>query len=108
MHFLAALCNISLFTLLLQLHTTFPIACFIHKCYQLINIPLKRLINIYYSKFAKDQLFDLAYCSPIANDTPVCGPHDCVLKLSIYHEQLAITIFNSLKSIFICITNTQK
>ena len=30
---------------------------------------------IYYSKFAKDQYFDIAYFSPIANDTPVRGPH---------------------------------
>jgi len=63
---------------------------------------------IYYSKFAKDQLFDIAYFSPIANDTPVRGPHYCVLKLSICHVQLALIIFNSFKSIFICITNTQK
>ena len=63
---------------------------------------------LYYSKFAKDQLFDIAYFSPIANDTPVPGPHYCVLKLSICHVQLALVIFNSLKSIFILITNTQK
>jgi len=59
----------------------------------------------YYSKFAKDQLFDIAYFSPIANDTPVEVPHYCVLKLSICHVQLALIIFNSI-SIFI--TNTQK
>ena len=63
--------------------------------------------HIYYSKFAKDQLFDIAYFSPIANDTPVRGPHYCVLKLSICHVQLAIIIFNSLKAIIIFITNTQ-
>jgi len=32
-----------------------------------------------YSKFAKDQLFDIAYLSPIANDTPVRVPHYCEL-----------------------------
>ena len=37
-------------------------------------------IHVYYSKFAKDQLFDNAYFSPIANDTPVRVPHYCVLK----------------------------
>ena len=63
---------------------------------------------IYYSKFAKDQLFDIAYFSSIANDTPVRGPHYCVLKLWICHVQLALIIFNSFKSIFILITNTQK
>ena len=63
---------------------------------------------IYYSKFAKDQLFDIAYFSPIANDTTVRGPHYCVLMLWIYHLQLALIIFNSFKSIFIFITNTQK
>ena len=35
---------------------------------------------IYYSKFAKNQLFDIAYFSPIPNDTPKRGPHYCVLK----------------------------
>jgi len=45
---------------------------------------------IYYSKFANDHLFDIAYFSPIAkNETPVRGPHYCVLKLSICHVQLA-------------------
>jgi len=63
---------------------------------------------MYYSKFPNDQLFDITYFSPIANDTPVRGPHYCVLKLSICHVQLALIIFNSLKSIFIFITNTQK
>jgi len=63
---------------------------------------------IYYSKFAKDQLFDIAYFSPIANYTPVRGPHYCILKLSICHVQLALVICYSFKSIFICITNTQK
>jgi len=56
-------------------------------------------VCLYYSKFAKDQLFDIAYFSPIANDTPVRGPHYCVLKLSICHVQLALIIFNSFKSI---------
>jgi len=63
---------------------------------------------IYYSKFAKDQLFDIAFFSPIANDTPVREPHYRVLKLSICHVQLAQIIFNSFKSTFIFITNTQK
>ena len=36
---------------------------------------------IYYSKFAKDQLFDIAYFSPIANDTPEQGPHYRKLRL---------------------------
>jgi len=62
----------------------------------------------YYSKFAKDQLFDIAYFSPIANDTPVRGPHYCVFKLSICYVQLALIIFNSFKSISMFITNTQK
>jgi len=66
------------------------------------------LITLYYSKFAKDQLFDIAYFSPIANDTPVREPHYCVLKLSICHVQLALIIFNFFKSIFIFITNTRK
>ena len=57
--------------------------------------------HMHYSKFAKYQLFDIAYFSPIANDTPVRGPHYCVLKLLICHVQLAIIILNSLKSIFI-------
>jgi len=35
------------------------------------------------------------YFSPIANDTPVRGPHYSVLKLSICHVQLALIIFNS-------------
>jgi len=39
-------------------------------------------VVVYYSKFAKDQLFDIAYFSPIANDTPVRGPHYCgIIKL---------------------------
>ena len=63
---------------------------------------------IYYSKFAKDELFDIAYFSPIANDTPVRGPHYCVLNLSICHVQLALIILNSFISIFIFNTNTQK
>jgi len=63
---------------------------------------------LYYSKFAKDQLFDIAYFNPTAIDTPVRGPHYSVLKLSICHVQLALTIFNSLKSIFIFTTKTQK
>jgi len=62
---------------------------------------------IYYSKFAKDQYFDIAYFRPIANDTPVQVPHYCVLKLSMCHVQLALIIFNSFKSISIFITNTQ-
>ena len=49
-----------------------------------------------YSKFAKDQLFDIAYFSPVANDTPERGPHYRVLKLSICHVQLALIIFKSL------------
>ena len=64
--------------------------------------------QLYYSKFAKDQLFDIAYFSPIAKNTQVRGHHYCVLKLSICHVQLALIIFSSLKSIFIFITNTQK
>jgi len=64
--------------------------------------------TLYYSKFAKDQLFDIAYFSPTANDTPLRGPHYCVLKISICHVQLALIIFNSFKTIFICITNTRK
>jgi len=52
--------------------------------------------------------FDIAYFSPIANDTPVRGPHYCVLKLLICHVQLALVTFNSLKYFFIFITNTQK
>jgi len=72
-----------------------------------VTVTDKALV-IYYSKIAKDQLFDIAYFSPIANDTPVGGTHCCVLKLSICHVQLALIIFNSLKSIFILITNTQK
>jgi len=36
-------------------------------------------VLIYYSKFAKDQLFDIAYFSRIAIDTPVRGPHCCVV-----------------------------
>ena len=63
---------------------------------------------IYYSIFAKDQLFDIAYFSPIANNTPVQVPHYYVLPLSICHVQLALMIFNSFKSIVIFITNTQK
>ena len=63
---------------------------------------------LYYSNFAKDKLFDIADFSPIANNTPVRGPHYCVLKLSICHVQLALIIFNSFKSIFIFITNTHK
>jgi len=63
---------------------------------------------IYYSKFAKDQLFDIAYFSPIVNDTPVQVTQYCVLKLSICHVQLALIIFNSFKSNSILITNTQK
>ena len=63
---------------------------------------------LYYSKFAKDHLFDIAYFSPIANDTPVRGTHYCVLKLSIRHVQFALIIFNSFKSIFILTTYTQK
>jgi len=66
------------------------------------------LLKIYYSKIAKDQLFVIAYFSPIANHTPVREPHYCVLKLSICHVQLALIIFNSFKSIYILITNTQK
>ena len=61
-----------------------------------------------YLKFAKDQLFDIAYFSPVANDTPERGPHYRVLKLSICHVQLALIIFKSFKSFFIFITNTQK
>jgi len=63
---------------------------------------------IYYSKFAKDQLFDIAYFRSIANDTPVQVPNYCVLKLSICHVQLALIILNTFKSISIFITNTQK
>jgi len=65
-------------------------------------------IIIYYSKFKKYTFFDIAYFSPIANDTSVRGRHYCVLKLSICLVQLALIIFNSLKSFFILITNTQK
>jgi len=68
----------------------------------------RKCLNIYYSKFAKDQLFDIAYFSPIDNDTPVREPHYCVLKLSTCHVWLALIIFNSFKSIVIFITNTQK
>ena len=67
-----------------------------------------KVMYLYYSKFAKDQLFDIAYCSHFANDTPVRGPHYYVLKLLICHVQLALIIFYSFKSIFIFITNTQK
>jgi len=45
---------------------------------------------IYYSNFSKDQLFDIASLSPIANDTLVRVPHYCVLTLSICHVQLAL------------------
>ena len=72
-----------------------------------VTVTDKALV-IYYSKIAMDQLFDIGYFTPIANDTPVGGPHYCVLKLSICHVQLALIIFNSLKSIFILTTNTQK
>ena len=44
------------------------------------NNAYNKLRIIYYSKFANDQLFDIAYFCPIANDTPVRGPHYCVLK----------------------------
>jgi len=40
---------------------------------------LYKLCLLKYSKFAKDQLFDIAYLSPIANDTPVRVPHYCEL-----------------------------
>jgi len=63
---------------------------------------------LYYSKFAKDQLFGIAYFNPIVNDTTVRGSHYCVLKLLICRVQLALVIFNSLKYFFIFITNTQK
>jgi len=69
---------------------------------------VKSWLLIYYSKFAKDQLFDIAHFSPIANDTHVQGPYYCVLKLSICHVQLALIILISFKSTFIFITNTQK
>ena len=71
-------------------------------------VEITRYVHVYYSHFAKDQLFDIAYFSPIANDTPVQVPHYYVLKLSICYVQLAIIIFNSFKSISIFITNTQK
>jgi len=57
------------------------------------NSHIKTRPTPYYSKFAKDQLFHIAYFSPIANDTPVRGPHYCVLKLSICHVLLALIIF---------------
>ena len=74
----------------------------IYKYETQLAMPVELYCNIYtlyYSKFAKDQLFDIAYFSPIANDTPVQGPHYCVFKLSICHVQLALIIFNSFKSI---------
>jgi len=57
--------------------------------------------RIYYSKFAKDQPFDIAYFSPIFIILKIIFSAYCVLKLSICHVQLALIIFNSLKSIFI-------
>ena len=65
-------------------------------------------ITVYYSTFAKDQLFDIAYLSPNANNTSVRVPHYCVLKFLICHVQLALIVFYSFKSILILITNTQK
>jgi len=46
------------------------------------NIP-----TLHYSKFAKDHFFYIAY---LTNDTPVRGPHKCVLKLLICHVHLAL------------------
>jgi len=74
--------------------------------FQLLFLPLKRnnfTIKIYHATFTKTTtasckgyttqnllritFFDIAY---LTNDTPVRGPHKCVLKLLICHVHLAL------------------
>ena len=41
--------------------------------------------DLYYSKFAKDQLFDIASLPPIANDTPVPQGKISFLNIQIHY-----------------------